>query len=229
MTRFALIGAGGLGGPIAYALAAAGAELTVCDFDRVELSNLQRQIQFSMADIGRNKADALADELRRRGHDTSSLRLIDDRFDDDTADAVLADADVVIDGTDDFATKFRVCDHAVARGLPYVIGGVLRYTGQVFSAYPGAGGCYRCLFEEPPGDDAPTCADAGVLGAVVAVIGAVAARAALELAAGPRASSLRVFDDFRSDRAPRTVRFEPRPGCATCDPSASVSAKEAVL
>lgn len=229
MTRFALIGAGGLGGPIAYALAAAGAELTVCDFDRVELSNLQRQIQFTTTDIGRPKVDALADELARRGHDTSTLRPIADRFDDDTAAAVLDGADVVIDGTDDFATKFRTCDQSVSRGVPYVIGGVLRYAGQVFAARPGTGGCYRCLFEEPPDDDAPTCADAGVLGAVVGVIGGVAARAALALAAGGRDTSLRIFDDFRSDRAPRTVRFEPRPGCATCDPKASVSAKEAVL
>lgn len=230
----AIIGAGGLGGPLAYALAQAGLRLTLVDHDTVELSNLQRQIQFRTADIGRRKVEALADELVRRGCARDRIRPLALRFDPDTAAAVLDGVDLVLDGSDDFATKFAVNDHAVAAGLPFVIGSVLRYGGQVFArdlAGPNdtSGsvrhrGCYRCLFEEPPaGDDAgPTCADAGVLGAAVAVIAGHAARAALALA-GPRrdrdmlaGGGLWIFDDVRTPERVRHVQFASRPTCPAC-------------
>jgi molybdopterin/thiamine biosynthesis adenylyltransferase len=237
----AIIGAGGLGGPLAYALAQAGLRLTLVDHDTVELSNLQRQIQFRTADIGRRKVDALADELVRRGCARDRIRPLALRFGPDTADAVLDGVDLVLDGSDDFATKFAVNDHAVRAGLPFVIGSVLRYGGQVFALDPAgrsdapgvsgldvtAGsvrrrGCYRCLFEEPPtGDDAgPTCADAGVLGAAVAIIAGHAARAALALA-GPRRdrdmlAGLWIFDDVRTPERVRHVQFASRPTCPAC-------------
>jgi adenylyltransferase/sulfurtransferase len=224
----AIIGAGGLGGPIAYALAHAGWRLTVVDHDHVELSNLQRQVQFCSADIGRPKVEALADELARRGGDR--VRALAMRFDADTAATVLDRVDIVIDGSDDFATKFAVNDHAMAAGLPFVIASVLRYGGQVFACDPRwplpAGrdhGCYRCLFEDPPADDeaGPTCADAGVLGAAVAIIGGHAARAALALHHGRPgqdmlAGGLWVFDDVRTLERVRHVRFASRPSCPTC-------------
>lgn len=214
MTTAAIIGAGGLGGPIALALAAAGWGLRVVDPDRVELSNLQRQIQFATADLGRPKALALVDHLRAR-HPGLGLAAIDGRFDAATADAITAGVDLVIDGTDDPVTKFAVGDHAIARGLPCVIAGVLRYGGTVFAGAPGAA-CYRCLFEDPPGaDQAPSCADAGVLGAACAVIGGLAARAALGLALDGRgAGTIVVVEDLRRGGRPRTVSFAPRPGCA---------------
>jgi molybdopterin-synthase adenylyltransferase len=221
-TRFGLVGAGGLGGPVAYALAAAGAaRLAVCDDDVVELSNLQRQVQFSTADLGRPKVEALADELCRRGYPRTRVDQLAARFSAATAAALIDRADVVIDGSDNLATKFAVNDAAAAAGRPFVIAGVLRYTGQVLAVRPGRTGCYRCLFEAPPpDDDAESCADAGVLGAAVAVIGGVAARAALALARGDDdgagAGTLQVFDDLRSSAAARTVRYRPRSGCPAC-------------
>lgn len=236
----AIIGAGGLGGPLAYALAHAGLRLTLVDHDSVELSNLQRQIQFRTADIGRRKVEALAGELVRRGASPDRIRPLALRFDADTAAAVLDGVDIVLDGSDDFATKFAVNDHALAAGLPFVIGSVLRYGGQVFaldriSAIGALGpldagasarhrGCYRCLFEEPPaGDDAgPTCADAGVLGAAVAVIAGHAARAALALAGSRRdrdmlaGGGLWIFDDVRAPERVRHVQFASRPTCPAC-------------
>lgn len=229
----AIIGAGGLGGPLAYALAQAGLRLTLVDHDTVELSNLQRQIQFRTADIGRRKVEALADELVRRGCARDRIRPLALRFGPDTAAAVLDGVDLVLDGSDDFATKFAVNDHAMGAGLPFVIGSVLRYGGQVFALDPAGPngtsgavrhrGCYRCLFEEPPaGDDAgPTCADAGVLGAAVAVIAGHAARAALALAGPVRdrdmlAGGLWIFDDVRTPGRVRHVQFASRPTCPAC-------------
>jgi molybdopterin/thiamine biosynthesis adenylyltransferase len=232
--RVALIGAGGLGGPVAYALSAAGAHLTLCDHDTVELSNLQRQVQFATADIGRAKVEALAGELCRRGHEPARLRLVTERFTARSADAILGEVDVVVDGSDDLATKFEVNDQAMARGLPFAIGSVLRYSGQILALYPAARvrGCYRCLFEEPPldaeaagVDEGASCADAGVLGAVVAVIGGLLARAALALArgqipfCGPAGGALWVFDDLRAARREgpaRQLAYAPRPGCPAC-------------
>lgn len=223
-SHFAVIGAGGLGGPILYALAAAGAgRLTVVDDDVVELSNLQRQIQFTTADLGRAKVDAMADELARRGYPRDRVRTVRARFTADTAADALAGATVAIDGSDNLATKFAVNDAACAGGVPVVIGGVLRYTGQALAAVPGATGCYRCLFEAPPADDdadadAATCANAGVLGAAVAVVAGQCAELALELAAGDarRASAIYVFEDLARGAEPRRIEFRRRADCAAC-------------
>lgn len=216
--RFAVIGAGGLGGPVAYALAAAGARsLTICDPDAVDLGNLQRQVQFTTADVGRPKVEALAGELIRRGTPRAVIRPLAIRFAADTADHILDGVDLVVEGSDDPATKFAANDLALDRGLPFAIGGVERYGGQVFAGRRGAA-CYRCLFESPPGDSdpAPSCADAGVLGAVVAVIGGLLARTALDLAAGARGGELLVVDDTAAGSPPRKVRYNPRPGCPAC-------------
>jgi molybdopterin/thiamine biosynthesis adenylyltransferase len=218
MTRFAVIGAGGLGGPVAYALAAGGAHaLTIVDPDVVDLGNLQRQVQFTTADIGRRKVEALADELVRRGTARSAIRPLAVRFAADTADRILDGVDVVVEGSDDPATKFAVNDAALARRMPFAIGGVERWSGQVFAGRPGAS-CYRCLFESPPldSDPAPSCADAGVLGAAVAVIGGLLARTALDLAQGGAGGELLVVDDTAISAPPRRVRYNPRPGCPAC-------------
>lgn len=234
--RIAVIGTGGLGGPVAYALAHAGARLLICDDDIVDLSNLQRQVQYSTRDIGRLKVEALADELVRRGHSRGDVQIVSKRFDADSAPRLMQDVDVIVDGSDNFATKFEVNDQAMAVGTPFVIGSVARYSGQIMAIAPGShhptasrGGCYRCLFEEPPAaGDAETCADAGVLGAAVAVIGGLMARAALALARGddPLGGALWVIDDLRAP-AVREVRFSPRSTCAACgDSQSSPSRKE---
>ncbi|MCB9563925.1 MAG: ThiF family adenylyltransferase [Kofleriaceae bacterium] len=219
----AVVGAGGLGGPLVWALTAAGARVVVCDPDVVELSNLQRQVQFATADVGRAKAAALADEAARRGV-ADRVRAIAARFDATTADAIAGAADVVVDGSDSPATKLLVGDWAIARGRRHVVAGVLRWGGTVFSGAPGAA-CFRCLFEDEP-DDAPSCADAGVVGAACAVIGGLAARAALALARGDAgdAGSILVVEDLRRPWAPRRARFGRRSGCRTCFPQVATDA-----
>jgi adenylyltransferase/sulfurtransferase len=212
ITRATVVGAGGLGGPLALALGAAGLELCVVDDDVVELSNLARQIQFTADDLGQPKARCLAALVTARG---GRARGVVQRWTPDTADELSGDADVIVDGSDDPATKFAVADWAVANGRPYVIAAALRYGGNALAGAPGAA-CYRCLFEEPA--EAPSCGDAGVLGPVVGAIGGVAAALVLGLARGDRAhaGSIFVFDDLRTQGAPRVVRFAPRPGCPAC-------------
>jgi adenylyltransferase/sulfurtransferase len=210
--RAAIVGAGGLGGPIAHALGAAGMELTIVDPDVVDVSNLHRQIQFTPADLGKPKAALLAGAIVARG---GAARGYQTRWTSDDADDISGDADLVIDGSDDPATKFAVADWAVAAGRPYVIAAALRFGGNAMAGAPGFA-CYRCLFEEPV--DAATCQAAGVLGPVVGAIGGVAAALAIGLASGDRthAGSIFVFDDLRGSAEPRVVRFAPRAGCAAC-------------
>ena len=210
--RATIVGAGGLGGPIALSLGAAGFELVIVDHDRVELSNLHRQIQFTALDIDQPKATRLADLVIARG---GRARGIAARWTPETADQLARDCEVIVDGSDDPATKFAVADWAVANGRCYVIAAALRYGGNVMAGAPGVA-CYRCLFEEPV--DAATCADAGVLGPVVGAIGGVAAALALALTRGDRglAGALLVFDDLRKATDPRIVRFAPRRDCPAC-------------
>jgi adenylyltransferase/sulfurtransferase len=210
--RATIVGAGGLGGPIALAVAAAGLELTIVDHDRVELSNLHRQIQFTTVDLGQPKATRLAGLVVSRG---GKARGVIGRWTAESADELGADADLVVDASDDPETKFAVADWAVANGRCYVIAAALRYGGNAMFGAPGAA-CYRCLFEEPV--DAASCADAGVLGPVVGAIGGVAAAGALSLVRRDRAlaGTLLVFDDLRRMTDPRIVRFAPRVGCPAC-------------
>ncbi len=217
MTRALVVGAGGLGGPIALALAAW--ELTIFDADVVERSNLHRQIQFGPADVGAPKAATLAGRLPRA---TAIAR----RW---TPDEPTAGCDLLIDASDHPPTKFAVCDVAVAAGLPYVIASALRYGGNVMVGVPGAA-CYRCLFEDVP-DDAPSCASDGVLGPVVGAIGGLAAALARQLAAGDlaHAGTLVALDDLRTGAPPRFVRFARRAGCATCATDAMLGARHAEL
>jgi molybdopterin/thiamine biosynthesis adenylyltransferase len=210
--RATIVGAGGLGGPIAISLGAAGIELVIADHDAVELSNLHRQIQFTSVDLGQPKAARLAGLVVSRG---GAARGTTTRWTAATADELGADADVIVDASDDPETKFAVADWAVASGRCYVIAAALRYGGNVMVGAPGVA-CFRCLFEEPV--EAPSCADAGVLGPVVGAIGGVAAAVALTLARGDRthAGALLVFEDLRRATDPRIVRFAPRAGCPAC-------------
>jgi adenylyltransferase/sulfurtransferase len=210
--RATIVGAGGLGGPIALAMGAAGIELTIVDPDTIEVSNLHRQIQFEQADLGKAKAAALAAAVAARGGAARGYQL---RWTPEDADDVSGDCALVVDGSDDPATKFAVADWAMATARPYVIAAALRFGGNVMVGAPGHA-CYRCLFEEPV--DAAACQTAGVLGPVVGAIGGVAAALAIGLARGDRnrAGSIYVFDDLRRASTPRIVAFAPRPGCITC-------------
>ncbi len=211
-TRALLVGAGGLGGPLGFALGSAGLELTIFDHDLVDVSNLHRQIQFTAADIGQPKATRLAGAIVARG---GTARGVVAKWLPATADEIGGDCDLIVDASDAPETKFAVADWAVANGRTYVIASALRYGGNVFGGAPGVA-CYRCLFEDPV--DVPTCADAGVLGPVVGAIGGVAAAIALGLVANDRtyAGALLAFDDLRKVAEPRVVRFTPRAGCPAC-------------
>ena len=225
MTRATIVGAGGLGGPLALSLGAAGIELAIVDHDVVEVSNLHRQIQFTTADVGKAKATVLAGAVVARG---GHARGYQTKWTAADADDISGDADLIIDGSDDPDTKFAVADWAVAAGRPYVIAAALRYGGNVLVGAPGAA-CYRCLFEEPVA--AATCAAAGVLGPVVGAIGGLAAALAIGLANGDRthAGSIYVFDDLRRSQEPRIVRFAPRIGCPACARAALPPDRERVL
>jgi adenylyltransferase/sulfurtransferase len=212
MTRATIVGAGGLGGPLALSLGAVGCELTIVDPDIVDESNLHRQIQFTRTDLGAPKATLLAAAVVARG---GKARGYQTRWTGADADDISEDSELIVDGSDDPDTKFAVADWAVARARPYVIAAALRYGGNVLVGAPGSA-CYRCLFEEPVA--AATCAAAGVLGPVVGAIGGLAGALAIGLAAGDRthAGSIFVFDDLRHSQEPRVVRFGPRRGCLAC-------------
>jgi molybdopterin-synthase adenylyltransferase len=213
-----VIGAGGLGGPALLALGAAGVgRLVLCDDDAVETSNLNRQPLFGEADVGARKAAAAARRLSRL-YPGIRVEALDRRFDAASAAGLAGSCDVMVDGSDNFATKFLASDAAVVAERPLVHGGVLRYTAQLLTVMPGRTGCLRCLFEEPPPAGAvPTCAEAGVLGALAGFAGALMAAEALRLLAGERgayAGRLMVYE-ARPART-RIVVARVRSGCPSC-------------
>lgn len=214
-----VVGAGGLGGPALLALGASGVgRLVLVDDDAVETSNLNRQPLFGEADVGARKAAVAARRLQRL-YPGVAVEPHDRRFDAGSAiDLVLA-TDVVLDGSDNFPTKFLLNDAAVMAGRPLVHAGVLRYTAQLLTVVPGRTGCLRCLFEEPPPEGSvPSCAEAGVLGPLAGLAGAFMAAEALRLLAGERgayAGRLVIFE-ARPAR-PRVVVVRRRAGCPACE------------
>jgi molybdopterin/thiamine biosynthesis adenylyltransferase len=214
-----VVGAGGLGGPALLALGAAGVgRLTLLDDDAVETTNLNRQPLFGEVDVGARKAEAAARRLSRL-YPRVRVEALDRRFDAEGAlDLVLA-ADVVLDGSDNFPTRFLASDAAVMANRPLVHAGILRYTAQLLTVVPGRTGCLRCLFEEPPPPGAvPGCAEAGVLGPLAGLAGALMAGEALRLLAGERgayAGRLVIFE-ARPART-RVVVVRRRPGCPACE------------
>jgi molybdopterin/thiamine biosynthesis adenylyltransferase len=213
-----VIGAGGLGGPAALVLASAGVgRLLLVDDDAVEISNLNRQPLFTEGDVGQRKVAAAARRLARL-FPSVRVEALDRRFDEASAPELAAAAGVIVDGSDNFTTKFLASDAAVAAGVPLVHGGVLRYTAQLLTVVPGATGCLRCLFEGPPPEGSvPSCAEAGVLGALTGFAGALMGAEAVRLlsgAPGSYAGRLLVYE-ARAAR-PRTVPVAVREGCAGC-------------
>ena len=213
-----VIGAGGLGGPAALALAAGGVgRLVVVDEDEVETSNLNRQPLFGDADLGKRKAPAAAGRIALL-HPSVKVEGRDLRVGPDCAEDLVRGCDVVVDASDNFATRFLANDVALAARRPLVHGAVLRYTAQLLTVMPGKTGCLRCLFEAPPAEGTvPTCAQAGVLGALAGFAGALMGAEALRLLSGERgayAGRLVAFD-ARSGRS-RLVPLRVRAGCPVC-------------
>jgi molybdopterin/thiamine biosynthesis adenylyltransferase len=211
-----LIGAGGLGSPVALALARAGAGLVVLDDDLVSLSNLQRQVLFRTADVGRTKAEAAAGRLAAVAPG-ARVEVLRRRFTPETALDLVAGVDLVVDGSDNFPTRFLANDACVLGGKPLVHGGILGFTGQTLLVDPGRSACYRCLFEDlPPAGSVPSCAEAGVLGALCGTVGGLLAGMALRVLAGDRsgAGTLAVFDALAGRS--RRVAIGRDPACAVC-------------
>jgi molybdopterin-synthase adenylyltransferase len=212
--RVALVGLGGIGAPAALYLAAAGVgTLRLIDDDAVALSNLQRQIAFAVDDIGRSKVEAASAALNALNpHVNVELRA--ERLTVDHAAGLIAGCDLVIDGTDDFATRFAVNAACVAARIPLVSGALGRWSGQVavFEGRP----CYRCLVPETP-PDAETCARVGVIGALAGVIGSMAALEAIKRVVGagaPLAGRLLLYDGLAGTA--RTVQLAADPACPVC-------------
>lgn len=220
-----IVGAGGLGCPAALYLAAAGVgTLRIIDADRVERSNLQRQVLHADSRIGRPKVESAAAGLHQLNPDVR-VDGITERVTADNARALLEGCDVVVDGSDNFTTRYAVNDACVALGIPDVFGAVYRFEGQTSVLWPGGGGpCYRCLHAEPPPPElAPSCSDAGVLGLLPGVIGLVQATEAVKLilAIGEPLTGRILHYDALAGRF-RTLRLAPNPECAACGERAGV-------
>ncbi|MDD4238445.1 MAG: molybdopterin-synthase adenylyltransferase MoeB [Desulfotomaculaceae bacterium] len=178
--RALLIGAGGLGSPVAYYLAAAGVgTIGIIDDDVVDLSNLQRQILHFTADVGKSKAVSAKEKLTALNPDCRVVAY-QERLTAGNIMEIMRDYDVVVDGTDNFATRFLANDACVMAKKPFFHGAVLRFFGQALTVIPGEGPCYRCIFPEPPSGITPTCSQAGILGVIPGTIGLVQATEVLK-------------------------------------------------
>jgi sulfur-carrier protein adenylyltransferase/sulfurtransferase len=214
-----VVGAGGLGSPALLYLAAAGiGRLGFVDDDVVDASNLQRQVLHSTAALGEPKTDSATRRIRELNPDVEPVGYRE-RLTAETVDRVLGDGwDVIVDGADNFPTRYLVNDASVWHGTPVVHGSIYRFEGQVTVFAPGAGPCYRCLFPEPPPPElAPSCAEGGVLGVLPGVIGSLQGAEALKLVLGigePLIGRLLLFDALAGSFSEVAVRRDPN--CPVC-------------
>jgi sulfur-carrier protein adenylyltransferase/sulfurtransferase len=215
------VGAGGLGSPTLLYLAAAGVgTLGIVEFDTVDESNLQRQIIHGQSDIGRSKAESARDSI----HEINPLVNVNVhqmRLDTDNVMELFAQYDLIVDGTDNFATRYLVNDAAVLLGKPYVWGSIYRFDGQASVFWSEHGPCYRCLYPEPPPPGmVPSCAEGGVLGVLCASIGSIQVNEAIKLIAGigePLIGRLMVYDAL--EMSYRTIKVRKDPMCPICSES----------
>jgi sulfur-carrier protein adenylyltransferase/sulfurtransferase len=217
--RVLCIGAGGLGSPAALYLAAAGVgTLGIVDFDTVDLSNLQRQLLHGTKDIGRSKLESARDRLRDINPEIE-IELHECRFSSENAIQIVSDYDVVVDGSDNFATRYLSNDVCVFARKPNVYGSVFRFEGQTTVFAPHLSGpCYRCLFPEPPPPESvPNCAQAGVLGVLPGIIGMLQAIETIKLILGigePLLGRLLHFDALKVKFRELNLRRDPQ--CPVC-------------
>lgn len=216
--RVLMIGAGGLGSPLGLYLAAAGVgTLGVVDFDVVDESNLHRQVLFSHADVGRPKLTAAVERLQGI-NPYITLEPHPMRLDSTNALELFAPYDIVVDGTDNFQTRYLVNDACVLTGKPNVYGSIFRFEGQVSIFWGARGPCYRCLFPEPPPPGlVPSCAEGGVLGVLPGIIGALQANEVIKLIVGagdPMIGRLLLFDALKMKF--RELKLRKDPACPIC-------------
>jgi len=213
------IGAGGLGSPVIQYLAAAGVgTLGIADDDVVERSNLQRQVIHGEPDVGRPKVESAREFVERQNPDVT-VRPHETRVEADNVEALLETYDVVVDGSDNFATRYLVNDACTLAGVPFAHGAILRFEGQVTTFEAAEGGpCYRCLFPEAPEPGSvPDCASAGVLGVLPGTVGCIQATEAVKLVLeyGETLDGRMIFYDA-ADMTFREITIEPRPDCPIC-------------
>jgi molybdopterin/thiamine biosynthesis adenylyltransferase/rhodanese-related sulfurtransferase len=220
-SRLLLVGAGGLGSPLALYLAAAGVgRLGLVDFDTVDESNLQRQVLYGESDVGRLKLEVAVERLREMNpHIEIEPHVL--RLDSSNALEVIADYEVVVDGSDNFPTRYLVNDACVLAGKPNVYGSIFRFEGQVAVFWGAEGPCYRCLFPQPPPPGlVPSCAEGGVLGILPGVIGALQANEAVKLLLGigdTMVGRLLLFDALKMRF--RELKLDKDPACPVCSES----------
>jgi molybdopterin/thiamine biosynthesis adenylyltransferase len=213
-----IIGAGGLGCPVGYYLTAAGVgTIALIDNDNVEMSNLQRQIAHSVNTIGMAKVESAKKTFEALNPDVKIVAIQKRISKDDILD-LIRDYDIVVDGSDNFPTRYLVNDACVMTGKPLVSGAILRFEGQVTTIVPGEGHCYRCLFEEPPPPGlVPSCQEAGVLGVLPGVIGGLQATEVLKLILGKGEvlkGELLIYDALKTTF--RKVKVPRNPACPVC-------------
>lgn len=216
--RVLIVGAGGLGCPVGYYLCAAGVgTMGIVDNDTVEISNLQRQIAHSTRSLGSAKVDSAKATFEALNPDVS-VHAIKERVTHENIMGLLSGYDIIVDGSDNFPTRYLVNDACVALKKPLVSGAILRFEGQVTTILPGEGHCYRCLFEEmPPPGLIPSCQDAGIMGAISGVIGSLQAVEVIKLILGkgtPLKNTLLIYDALKASF--RHVKVPTNPECPAC-------------
>jgi molybdopterin/thiamine biosynthesis adenylyltransferase/rhodanese-related sulfurtransferase len=220
-----VVGAGGLGSPALLYLAAAGVgTLGIVDFDVVDESNLQRQIIHGVSDVGHSKAESARDSIREINPYVNVV-LHTERLDSDNAMEIFAPYDLIVDGTDNFATRYLVNDAAVLLGKPYVWGSIYRFDGQASVFWAEHGPCYRCLYPEPPPPGmVPSCAEGGVLGVLCASIGSIQVNEAIKVITGigePLVGRLMIYDAL--EMSYRSVQVKKDPECPVCGKNPTVT------
>jgi sulfur-carrier protein adenylyltransferase/sulfurtransferase len=221
--KVVVVGAGGLGSPVCLYLAAAGVgRIGIVDFDAVDLSNLQRQIMYGSSDLGMPKLESAAKRLRDLNPEIA-VDLLNVRVAADNIMETLRPYDIVIDGTDNFSTRYLINDACVLLKKPNVYGAIYRFEGQASVFQPPAGPCYRCLFPEPPpAESIPNCAEGGVLGVLAGMIGVVQATETIKLIVGLGDSLIgRLFLYDAAAMRLDTFKIKRNSNCAVCgdDPS----------
>jgi adenylyltransferase/sulfurtransferase len=224
-SRVLCVGAGGLGSPALMYLAAAGVgTLGIVDFDTVDESNLQRQIIHGQSDIGRPKAESAAASVREINPYVNVV-VHNTALDRENVKEIFAQYDLIVDGTDNFATRYMVNDAAVLLGKPYVWGSIYRFDGQASVFWAEHGPCYRCLYPEPPPPGmVPSCAEGGVLGVLCASIGSIQVTEAIKLLTGvgdPLVGRLMVYDAL--EMSYRKIKVRKDPSCALCGENPTVT------
>ncbi len=219
------VGAGGLGSPALLYLAAAGVgTLGVIDFDTVDESNLQRQIIHGQSDVGRPKAQSAKDSIAEINPYVNVL-VFEEQLTTDNVMDIFSQFDLIVDGTDNFATRYMVNDACVLLGKPYAWGSIFRFDGQASVFWAEYGPCYRCLYPDPPPPGmVPSCAEGGVLGVLCASIGSIQVNEAIKLITGvgeSLAGRLMIYDAL--EMSYRTVRVRKDPECAICGKNPTIT------